>query len=429
MKRLMNKLSLLVILVFMTSQSMAKELLDKVSVVVDQGVILESEIVDLVAQVKNNAAEQGQQLPSERALRVQAIERLILENLQMQVAERMGIQISDPQLDQTIDNLAIQEGATPQQFRDALASEGIPYESYREHVRRELIMGEVRRANVRRRVYITPQEVSTLVDLIEQQGGSQAEYRLGHILVGITSGSTDEEIAEAKGRAERIIDLLNNGSNFARQAIGSSSGAEALNGGDMGWMNINSMPTLFSEAVQGKKEGELIGPIRSGAGFHILKIMDTRGIEIVEVEEVNARHILITPSIILSDAKAEQLLLEFREQLINGEADFAELAKEHSEDPGSALRGGELGFADPSIYVPEFRDTLATLNADEYSMPVRSQHGWHLIQMIDKRTLDATEERQKDRATQLIFNRKFQEETDAWLREIRDQAYIEIVES
>lgn len=410
------------------SVGQSRQLLDRVSVIVNQGVILESEIAELVRTVKATAATSGQSLPSDRALRTQAIERLILENLQSQTAERMGIQISDPQLDQTIASMAASEGFTPQQFRNLVVADGISYESYRESVRQELIMGEVRRANVRRRVYITPQEIATLVDLLDQQGDSQAEYRLGHILIGVQGSASESEITEARGRAEKVLELLNTGSDFQRLAIASSSGAEALDGGDMGWMNINSMPTLFAEAVEGKPVEELIGPIRSGAGFHILKILETRGVEIAQVEEVNARHILISPSIILSDAKAEQMLLEFKEQLQNGEAEFEALAKEHSEDPGSALRGGELGWTDPNVYVPEFRDALAVLEKDEYSPPIRSQHGWHLIQLIDRRIDDATERRKEDRAYQLIFNRKFQEESEAWIREMRDQAYIEVID-
>jgi peptidyl-prolyl cis-trans isomerase SurA len=429
MNRVLKNLSLITLLWCIAFAGQSKQLLDRVAVIVDQGVVLESEIEELVTSVKTNAVANGQTLPSDRALRTQAIERLITENLQAQMADRMGIQVSDPQLDQIIANIAQQEGMTVAQFRDVIASQGIPYESYRESVRKELIMGEVRRANVRRRIYITPQEIETLKELINQQGDAQAEYRLGHILIGLPGSADEAEINDARERADRVLELLNSGSDFQRLAIASSSGSEALDGGDMGWMNINAMPTLFAEAVSGKQSGELIGPIRSGAGFHILKIQDTRGVEVVQIEEVNARHILIQPSIILSDAKAEQMLLEFRAKLIEGEADFAELAKENSDDPGSALRGGELGWADPNIYVPAFKDGLAALDKGEYSMPIRSQHGWHLIQLIDRRVDDATEKRKEDRAYQLIFNRKFQEETDAWLREMRDAAYIEVIES
>jgi peptidyl-prolyl cis-trans isomerase SurA len=405
----------------------APELLDNVAVIVDQGVVLESQITELVAVVKRNAALNNQTLPSDKALRTQAIEKLIIDNLQMQMADRMGIQISDPQLEQTIGNIAQGENMTIAQFREKVAQEGVTYDTYREEIRKELILGEVRRANVRRRVYITEQEVSNLVKLIDEQGDQQAEYNLGHILIEFPPEPTDEDIEQAKVRANKVLELLNNGSDFARIATASSGGSRALEGGDLGWMNINSMPTLFAEAVQKKDKDDLIGPIRSGAGFHILKVKDLRGIEKVEIAEVNARHILIPPSVILSDEKAEKMLKEFRQQILAGEADFGELAKEHSADPGSALKGGELGWADPSIYVPEFQDTLAKLEIDEISEPIRTQFGWHLMQLTGKRVGDATEKRKEEKAHNLLFQRKFAEESDIWLREIRASAYIEVL--
>lgn len=417
------------LMMLISTSSWAQEVpLDRVAVIVNQGVILESEIQSLVDDVKRNAEANNQSLPSDRALRTQAIERLIVKSLQMQMAERMGIQISDPQLDQTISNIAASQGGTVEQLRAEVLKDGVSYDDYREDVRQELIISEVRRANVRRRIYITEQEVNALVKMIEQQGAEQAEYDLGHILIGLPPEATDKDVADARDRAEKVLDLLKSGSDFAKIAIASSSGSEALEGGDMGWMNINAMPTLFAEAVQGKSKDDLIGPIRSGAGFHILKIIDTRGIEKVTVEEVNARHILIKPSIILSEDKAKQMLVDFKKQLQSGEADFAALAKEYSEDPGSALRGGELGWADPSNYVPAFKNALADLKPGEYSDPVRSVHGWHLIQLIDRRFDDATEKRKEDKAYQLIFNRKFSEETETWLREMRDSAYIEVLD-
>ncbi|MGK0381712.1 MAG: peptidyl-prolyl cis-trans isomerase SurA [Flavobacteriales bacterium] len=405
----------------------APELLDSVSVIVDQDVVLESQIAELITVVKRNAVLNNQTLPSDRVLRTQAIEKLILDNLQMQMADRMGIQISDPQLEQTIANIAQGEKMNITQFREKVAQEGVSYNTYREDIRKELILGEVRRANVRRRVYITEQEVNNLVKLIDEQGDQQAEYNLGHILIEFPPEPTDVEIEKSKTRANKVIELLNNGSDFAKIATASSGGSRALEGGDMGWMNINSMPTLFAEAVQKKSKDDLIGPIRSGAGFHILKVKGLRGIETVEVTEVSSRHILIKPSVILSDDKAEKMLKEFRVQILAGEVDFAVLAKEHSADPGSALKGGDLGWSDPSAYVPEFRDTLEKLEIDEISAPVRSQHGWHLMQLIDKRVGDATEKRKEDKAYQLLFQRKFAEESDVWLREIRASAYIEVL--
>ena len=404
-------------------------MLDRVAVIVDQGVVLESEIDALVQEVRRNAEANNQQLPSDRALRTQAIERLITKSLQLQMAERMGIRISDPQLEQTIGNIAANQNATMEQLRAQLAADGVAYDDYREQVREEIIMSEVRRANVRRRIYITQQEIDTLIELMEQQGAEQAEYRLGHILIGFPPEPTDEDITAARERADKVLALLESGSDFAKIAIASSSGNEALEGGDMGWLNINAMPTLFAEAVQNKDQDTLVGPIRSGAGFHILKVLDTRGIEKVKVEEVNSRHILVKPSIILSDDKAKKMLEDFKQDVINGDADFAELAKAHSEDPGSALKGGELGWTDPSNYVPAFKEALAKLQPGEYSEPVRSVHGWHLIQLLDRRIDDATEKRKEEKASQLIFNRKFSEETENWLREMRDAAYIEVLDS
>jgi peptidyl-prolyl cis-trans isomerase SurA len=247
-------------------------------------------------------------------------------------------------------------------------------------------------------------------------------------LIEVIPDATPDDVDKARETADTVLKLLNDGSDFARIAIASSSGAENLEGGDMGWLNINTMPTLFAEAVQDMKKGELVGPIRSGAGFHILKVMDIRGQELVEIEEVSARHILIQPSVILSNEKAEKMLAEFRRQVIAGEADFAELAKEHSADPGSALRGGELGWADPSIYVPAFKNALAQLEHEEYSQPFRSVHGWHLVQLNERRVGDVTEQVKQQKAYELLFQRKFAEETDNWLREIRDSAFVELSE-
>ena len=417
-----------VILTLSSVSALAQESLDKVAVIVDQGVILQSEIDELVNTVKDNAAKNNQSLPSDRALRTQAIEKLITDNLQMQMADRMGIRVSDPQLEQTIANIAQSQNRTVDQLRRDIVSSGMSYDAYRETIRKELITGEVRRANVRRRIYITPQEISTLMELIQEQGDAQAEYRLGHILIGFPVEPTDQDIADARERADKVINLLNNGSDFAKIAIASSSGAKALEGGDMGWLNINAMPTLFAEVVQGRPVDSLIGPIRSGAGFHILKIMETRGIETSTIEEVNARHILVKPSIILSEEKAEKMLNDFKQQIIDGTATFADLAKKHSEDPGSGLKGGELGFADPDMYVPAFKNALAELAQGEMSQPIRSVHGWHLIELLERRIDDATEKKQQEKAYQLIFNRKFAEETDSWLREMRESAYIEILD-
>ncbi|MCH2056802.1 MAG: peptidylprolyl isomerase SurA [Thalassotalea sp.] len=412
----------------MLASTQAKEVaLDKVVAIVNSGVVLESEVKELLQNIKDNAEKNGQSLPSDRALRTQVMDKLINDSLVLQMGERMGVQVSDAQLDDTITNMAKENNLTLTQFRDAIVADGMDYEKYRETVRTELITGEVRRASVRRRVSITPQEIGNLLTEMKAQTNQDVEYNLGHILIEFPPEPTQADMNAAKERADKVIELLNNGSDFGKIAIASSGGPNALEGGDMGWRGINEMPTLFSEIVDGKNKGEVFGPIRTGLGFSIVKILDIRGRQVVEIEEVNARHILIEPTIILSEAKAEEMLQGFLKQIEAGEADFAELAKEHSDGP-TGVRGGELGWNDPKSYDPAFRDALATLDIDQYHKPFRSSFGWHLVQLTGRRMLDATKQMNENRAAQILYNRKFGMESARWMKETRDEAYIEIFE-
>ncbi|WP_334313425.1 peptidylprolyl isomerase [Psychrosphaera algicola] len=300
--------------------------------IVNDNVILEGEIESVINEVKATALKSNQELPSDRALRTQSIDRLILKSIQLQLAEKMGIQISDAHLDSAIASIAAEQKITVENLRKIVTDSGQSYERYREQLREEISISEVRRASVHRRVNISLQEVNTLISLIDKQT-SKEEYQIGHILVAVDSKATQTEITSRKSVADKVINLLNEGSDFTKVAIASSSGAKALEGGDWGFMSINEMPTLFSASIKGKKKGDLIGPLRSGAGFHIIKILDVRGRQTVEVKEVKARHILIKPSIILSEEKAQSMLNKFVEDVKNNGADFGELAKEHSEDP------------------------------------------------------------------------------------------------
>ncbi|WP_462150784.1 peptidylprolyl isomerase SurA [Pseudoalteromonas xiamenensis] len=401
--------------------------LDRVVATVNNGVILKSEVDVLVARVKKNADEQGTELPSEETLRVQAIDRLVDKEIMMQLAGRMGLEISDAQLDQTLTNIAQEQGGTLADLRKTIELSGESYASYREDIRREITTGQVMRANVDRRIYVSPQEIDNLIKIMETQGGNNEEYDIGHILIKVPAKATADEIQAERDRADNVLKLLNKGEDFRRIAIASSSGAKALDGGQLGWMGINDMPTLFAEAVKGKKKGEVIGPLRSGAGFHIIKIQDIRGQQLVETTEVRSRHILIKPSIILSEEKAKTMLEGFLKDLREGKADFAELAKKHSEDPGSALKGGEYDWTDPNTYVPAFRDTLASLEKGQISEPFRTTYGWHIVQLLDKRTADKTEIAKRNRAHGILFNRKFKEESFKWQNEMREQAHVEVL--
>ena len=404
-----------------------EELLDRVAAIVNSGVVLESEVEDLLANIKRQAKKNNQALPSDKALRVQVMDKLINDSLMGQIGQRMGIQVSDAQLDQTISNMAQQDNLTLAQYRQQVIADGSSYEKYRENVRMELISGEVSRNSVQRRIFVSPQEIANLLNVMKEQSTNNVEYHLGHILIEFPADATQEDLAAAKTRANKVVELLNDGSDFAKIAITSSGDANALKGGDLGWKNINEMPTLFSELINEKPKDTIVGPIRTGLGYSIVKILDIRGRKVVEVEEVRARHILISPSIILSDEKAQSLLQGYLNQVEAGEATFEELAKKHSEGPTS-VRGGDLGWADPKGYDPAFTAALASMKKGELHKPFRSSFGWHIIQLTDRRMIDATSQMNENRAHQMLFNRKYGLESARWLKETRDEAYIEIFE-
>ena len=430
MNKIAKIVSLGVALLIATSVNVsAKEVeLDRVAAIVNSGVVLESEVQDLLKNVRQQAKKNHQALPSDAALRTQVMEKLINDSLMIQLGERMGVKVSDAQLDTTLSNMAHDNKMTLEQFRNRIIKEGGDYEKYRENVRTELITGEVRRGALHQRIFIAPQEVKNLLDAMKQQTNKNIEYHLGHILIEFPPNPKQADITAAKTRAKNVIDVLKSGSNFAKIAIASSGASNALQGGDMGWLSINEMPTLFSDVVDGKEKGAIFGPIRTGLGFSIVKILDIRGRKKVELEEVKASHILIKPSIILSDEKVKEKLQGFLDQIKAGKATFAELAKKYSEGP-TGVRGGDLGWADPKNYDPAFRDMLATMKVHEYSKPFRSSFGWHIVQLNGRRTIDATNQMNENRAYQLLYNRKFGAESSRWLKELRDEAYIEVFAS
>lgn len=404
----------------------APQLLDRVAVQINDGIVLESEVQNMIDTVKANAKAAGQSLPSDQALRTQVIERLILTRLQLQMADRIGLHIGDLQLDQTIENIAKQQNMTVAQMRATIEADGSSFSQYREQLREEVTLGEIQRIQVQRRIQVSPQEINSLVKLIKEQGLKDVEYQVGHILIEVPSNPNSEQLEAASKRANAVLERLKSGADFRETAIASSAGPKALEGGIWDYMNINEMPTLFAEVITDAKKGDIIGPIKSGAGFHIIKIMDARGLQTQEVEEVRARHILLKPSPILSEDRAKAMLQQFLKQIRSGEAKFEDLARQYSEDPGSATKGGELGWADPSIYVPEFAQTLNNLKQGEISEPFRSTHGWHITQLEERRKTDATDQFNTNRAHQLIFRRKFNEELQNWLDEMRADAYIEL---
>ncbi|RUO20392.1 peptidylprolyl isomerase SurA [Aliidiomarina iranensis] len=415
-----------VVAMLASTMAHAETLMDRVVIVVNEEVILESELNDLIESVRSEIDTDAANAPSETAIRTQASERLITQKLQMQMADRMGIRIDDAFLDQAIANIASENNLSVEGLRLEITADGASWAEYREQIRNQIMMSEVQRASIQRRIYMSPQEIDLLVNLISEQGASNTEYRVSHILISLQNEEGENDEPAARSRAEQVLELARNGDDFAQLAITASSAQNALEGGDMGWMSINEMPTLFASALEGQEQGHVAGLLRSGLGFHILKIQDVRGMQQATSEEVLSRHILVRPSVILSDNRAQQMLQEFREQIQSGERTFAELAAENSADTGSAAQGGELGWATPDIFVPEFRDRVASMEPNIISEPFKTTHGWHIVEVLDRREQDITEQRMREQAQQILYSRKFQEEMEVWLQELRDNAFVDI---
>ncbi|EAA8309543.1 peptidylprolyl isomerase SurA [Salmonella enterica subsp. enterica serovar Sarajane] len=406
----------------------APQVVDKVAAVVNNGVVLESDVDGLMQSVKLNAGQAGQQLPDDATLRHQILERLIMDQIILQMGQKMGVKITDEQLDQAIANIAKQNNMTMDQMRSRLAYDGLNYSTYRNQIRKEMIISEVRNNEVRRRITVLPQEVDALAKQIGTQNDASTELNLSHILIALPENPTFEQVNDAQRQAESIVEEARNGADFGKLAITYSADQQALKGGQMGWGRIQELPGIFAQALSTAKKGDIVGPIRSGVGFHILKVNDLRGqSQSISVTEVHARHILLKPSPIMNDQQARLKLEEIAADIKSGKTTFAAAAKEYSQDPGSANQGGDLGWATPDIFDPAFRDALTKLHKGQISAPVHSSFGWHLIELLDTRKVDKTDAAQKDRAYRMLMNRKFSEEAATWMQEQRASAYVKIL--
>ncbi|HAS3207485.1 TPA: peptidylprolyl isomerase SurA [Vibrio cholerae] len=398
--------------------------LDSVAVIVNSGVILQSDVDSALKTIKANAKQNKQPLPQETVLREQVLEKLIIDTLQQQEADRIGVKIDDNRLNEAIKEIAKNNQQTQEQLIASVAQEGLTYPEFREQVRKEMAASDARNALVRRRINILPAEVDTLAELLAQETDATVQYKISHIQLRVDDGQ-DKSTAETL--ANKLVNDLRNGADFAQMAYAYSKGPKALQGGDWGWMRKEEIPTIFADQIKMQNKGSIIGPFRSGVGFHILKIDDVKGLETVAVTEVNARHILIKPTIILSDEGAQKQLNEFVQRIKNGEVTFAELAQQYSQDPGSAAQKGELGYQTPDLYVPEFKHQIETLPVGQISEPFKTVHGWHIVEVLDRREVDRTDSALKNKAYRILFNRKFNEEASAWLQELRASAFVEVL--
>ncbi|GLS89159.1 chaperone SurA [Psychromonas marina] len=408
--------------------SAQNEQLDKIEAVVNQEVILSSDITRMRKDIISRYEKGGQALPADEDLQKQILDKLIADRLQLQIADRIGLRINDAQLDQTLQQVSKDEGLTLNQFKEKITQQGDSYTAYVDMVRNELTINEIRQIQIRRRINISEQEVEQMVKRLNEHGQKTTQFNFSHIMLKVSQDGSEKEQSLIHKQADLLAEQINQGEDVRALAIEYSQGPKALEGGDWGWRTIDEIPSLFANVFDDQKtqKGDLIGPFQTSMGFHLIKVLDKKGTENVITTEVNARHILIKSNIILSDEKAEELLEKYRQEILDGSKTFAELAKQNSQDPGSAIKGGDLGWADPSMYVPEFRDLSLSMPVGEISKPFRTMHGWHILQVMDKRESDTTADATKQKAYGILFKQRFPAELYAWMNEIRQEAYIKI---
>ena len=404
-------------------QALAAQLLDRIVAVVNDDVVLLSELEQEVKTVAAQLQQRNIPLPDQQILIRQVLERLIMQRLQLAVAERSGIRVDEATLNAAVKRIAEQNNLSLSQFRAALEAEGYDYAAFREGLRNEIVLARLHQRQAESRVHITPQEIDEF--LASQSGSNTDEYLVGHILISIPDQASAAQLQQARERAEQVLRALREGAELAQLAASYSDSPTALDGGSLGWRTQGELPTLFANVVPQLAVGETADILQGPSGFHIIQLLDRRSSDRAVITQTRARHILITPNEVVSESDARQRLESLRRRILNGE-DFAELAKAHSDDKASASRGGDLGWASPGMFVPSFEQAMAQLAPGEISEPFRSNFGWHIVQVLERRQRDATDELRRARAAEIIRQRKTEEVLEAWLRQLREDAYVDI---
>jgi len=400
--------------------------LDRVAAIVNNDVVMQSQFDQRMQEVEQTIAKRGAQLPPMDQLRAQVMERLILESIQLQMGERAGVRIGDEELNQAMSTIAQRNNLTLEQFKAALARDGLSFDTAREQVRRELVINRVRQRVVADRIQISDHEVQNFLasDLGKLQ--MSEEFRLANITISLPDGASPDKIQTADREVQEIYRQLRAGTDFAQLAIARSSGETALEGGEIGWRKAAQLPPPFDTLVSRLSVGGVTEPVRTPNGYIILKLLEKRGGASHQVrDEVHVRHILIKQSEIRSESEVKTLIDRLYERIRNGE-DFAALAKSFSEDPGSALNGGDLNWIDPNVLVPEFREVMASTPVGQLSPPFKTQYGWHVLEVLGRRATDSSTQVREQQALNMLRNRRYEEELQSWLRQIRDEAYVEI---
>jgi peptidyl-prolyl cis-trans isomerase SurA len=402
------------------------ELLDRVAAIVNDGVVLNSELEAQVDLVGERLRQQKLELPPQNVLRQQVLERLVLQEIQVQRANRAGIKVADEQVNAALQDVARRNGLTLSQLPDALARQGEDYAAYREDLRKEITLTLLRQRDVLQRISVTPREIDQFLEKQAKTPSERSEYNVSHILIAVGQEASPAQLEQAGKRAAEVSQRARAGEDFAKLAVAYSNSQTALEGGALGWRKGSELPTFLTDVVARLKPGEVSEALRTPTGYHIVRLNEVRGAgadKTVE-DQIHVRHILMKTNELADDATVRAKLLALRERVLKGE-DFAGLAQTSSEDPGSAADGGDLGWTGPGSLAPEFEQAIAGLKDGELSEPFRSQFGWHLVKMLGHRRFDNTDELRRRQAMEAIRAGKADEETELWLRRMRDEAFVE----
>ena len=401
------------------------QLIDRVIAVVDSGVIMESELNKRVEEIIGRLRSEGTELPPKKLLEEQILERLIIEEIQLQIGDSAGVKISDAELNRALSMLASQNSMNLEQFKESLDANNSSYSKLRDSVRKELIIQRVQRGKVGANIEISEQEIENFLNSEEGRSKLAEQYNVQQILLSLNSEAPESKVNSTKEKGADIIRRYNEGESFEKLAATYSSDQNALEGGSLGWRKATELPTLFSDVVTKMKVGEASELIRSGAGFHIIRLAEKKGDVVKFEDQTLVRHILVQPSEIRSEKQTKDLMNEIYQKLVDGE-DFKQLARQHSEDPGSKMEGGELGWSAPDTFDPAFEAVMNSVDIGVFSTPFQSSFGWHILEVLDRRNEDISDDVRKNRAYSIIFNRKFEQELQRTLIELRSESYVDI---
>jgi peptidyl-prolyl cis-trans isomerase SurA len=402
-------------------------LLDRIVAVVNEGVVLQSELDLQAREIEERLHAQKVALPPENVLRQQVLDRLVLEEIQQQHADRAGIKVTDEQVNGAMQDIAKRQNLTLEQLPEKLAADGIDYAQYRTELRREIARQILRQRDVVQRIVVTPHELDQYLERQKKTASAANEYNVAHILIAVAQDAKPAQLAQSAKLAHDVDERARNGEDFGALAVAYSQSESALEGGSLGWRRGTELPTFLADVIARMKPGDVSDVLQTPSGFHIVKLTDTRTVGGPQmVQQVHLRHILLKSTEIEDDATVQQKLSHWREEVVSGKEDFAAFAKTYSQDSASAINGGDLGWSEASVFVPEFAAVVAGLKEGEISPPFRTQYGWHIVQLLGHRSYDNTNEAARERAFEAMRDSRVEEATELWLQQIRDESYVEL---